>query len=167
MANQRSQIVMTPAEVEAFLQQSRTATLSTLGPDGYPHQVAMWFGLVDGVVHFETKAKSQKAANLRRDPRLSVSMEAGHSYDQLRGVAIEGTATLIDDTASDAYWAAGISVYERYQGPYTPDQRPLVEFMMAKRVVIRVEAVRIRSWDHRKLGLTPMPIAGSTAPAQS
>jgi PPOX class probable F420-dependent enzyme len=161
--NQRSQITMTPEEVAEFLEKSRTVTMATLGPDGTPHLVAMWYGLIDGTMYFETKAKSQKAANLRRDPRITCSVEAGDSYEQLRGVSIEGTATIIDDTTSDEYWAAGISVFERYQGPYAEDMRPFVEVMMNKRVVVRVDPVRVRTWDHRKLGLDPMPVAGSTA----
>jgi PPOX class probable F420-dependent enzyme len=163
-SNQRSQIVMSDDEVATFLAQSRTATLASIGPDGLPHVVAMWFGLVDGRIYFETKAKSQKARNLRRDPRIVCAVEAGTTYDQLRGVSIEGTATLIEDTADDEYWAAGISVFERYQGPYTDDMRPFVEMMMNKRMVVRVDPTRVRSWDHRKLGLDPMPAAGSTAP---
>lgn len=163
MANQRADIVMTDAEIHEFLDQQRTITMATIGPTGMPHLVAMWFGFIDGVIYFETKAKSQKVANLRRDPRITCSAEAGHTYDQLRGVSIEGTATIIDDTDADEYWAAGISVFERYQGPYDEELRPIVEFMMNKRVVVRVDATRVRSWDHRKLGLDPMPLGGSTA----
>lgn len=161
--NQRAQVNMTDDEVTSFLEQSRTATMATIGPTGHPHLVAMWYGLVDGKIYFETKAKSQKAVNLRRDPRISVSVEAGQSYDQLRGVAVEGTATIIDDTTSDEYWAPAISVFERYQGPYTDEMRPFVEVMMNKRVIVRVDPVRVRSWDHRKLGMEPMPVGGSTA----
>lgn len=163
MANQRATIVMSDTEVEEFLDQQRTITMATIGPSGMPHLVAMWYGLIDGVIYFETKAKSQKVANLRRDPRITCSAEAGHTYDQLRGVSVEGTATIIDDTDADEYWAAGISVFERYQGPYDEELRPIVEFMMNKRVVVRVDATRVRSWDHRKLGIDPMPLGGSTA----
>jgi PPOX class probable F420-dependent enzyme len=163
MANQRATIVMSDTEVDEFLDQQRTITMATIGPSGMPHLVAMWYGLIDGVIYFETKAKSQKVANLRRDPRITCSAEAGHTYDQLRGVSIEGTATIIDDTEADEYWAAGISVFERYQGPYDEELRPIVEFMMNKRVVVRVDATRVRSWDHRKLGIDPMPLGGSTA----
>jgi PPOX class probable F420-dependent enzyme len=154
---------MTDEEIATFLEQSRTATMATIGPDGMPHLVAMWYGLIDGAIVFETKAKSQKAVNLRRDPRIVCSIEAGDSYDQLRGVSIEGNATLIEDTTSDEYWAAGVSVFERYQGPYSEDMRPFVEVMMNKRVVVRVDPIRVRSWDHRKLGHDSMPVAGSTA----
>jgi PPOX class probable F420-dependent enzyme len=161
--SQRAQIRMTDEEVTSFLEQGRTATIATIGPGGFPHLVAMWYGLVGEKVCFETKAKSQKVVNLRRDPRISCSVEAGETYDQLRGVAIEGTATIIEDTSADEYWAAAVSVFERYQGAYTEGMRPLVEQMMNKRVVIRVDPVRVRSWDHRKLGLPALPVAGSTA----
>jgi PPOX class probable F420-dependent enzyme len=161
--SQRAQIRMTDEEVTSFLQQSRTATIATIGPAGFPHLVAMWYGLLDGRVCFETKVKSQKVVNLRRDPRVSCSVEAGESYDQLRGVAIEGTAAIIDDTSSGDYWAAAVTVFERYQGAYTGEMRPLVEQMMNKRVVVLVDPVRVRSWDHRKLGLPALPVGGSTA----
>jgi PPOX class probable F420-dependent enzyme len=161
--NQRAQVRMSEDEVAALLGQCRTATIATTGPTGFPHLVAMWYGLLGGKVYFETKAKSQKVVNLRRDPKISCSVEAGESYDQLRGVAIEGMAAIIDDTSSDEYWAAAVNVFERYQGPYTEEMRPSVAAMMNKRIVIRIDPLRVRSWDHRKLGLSPMPIAGSTA----
>jgi len=163
--NQRAEIRMSDDEVAAFLRQSRTATVATIGPDGFPHLVAMWYGLtIDGDLVLETKARSQKVVNLRRNPTISCSVEAGESYDQLRGVAIEGTAAIIDDTASEQYWAAAVSIFERYQGPYAEDLRPFLEQMMNKRVVVRIAPARVRSWDHRKLGIAAMPVAGSTAP---
>ena len=162
--NQRAQIRMSDDEVAAFLRQSRTATVATIGPLGFPHLVAMWYGLSpDGQVVFETKAKSQKAVNLRRNPTISCSVEAGETYDQLRGVAIEGTAVIIDDPSGDRYWAAAMSIFERYQGPYTDDLRPFLEQMMNKRIVVEIAPARVRSWDHRKLGMAAMPVAGSTA----
>lgn len=161
--NQRAQIQMTEDEIAGFLERSRTATMATIGPDGLPHLVAMWYGLVDGRIYFETKAKSQKATNLRRDPRIVVMVEAGDTYDQLRGVAVEGAAHIIEDVTSEEYWAAAVSVFERYQGPYSEEMQPFVELMMNKRIVVRVEPTRARSWDHRKLDQPAMPLAGSTA----
>ena len=161
--NQRAQITMTDDEVSAFLHRSRTATMATISPSGLPHLVAMWYGIIDGAIYFETKAKSQKAVNLRRDPRIVVLVEAGDTYDQLRGVSIDGTAHLIEDTAAAEYWAAAVSVFERYNGPYSQEMRPFLDIMMNKRIVVRVDPVRVRSWDHRKLGQPAMPLAGSTA----
>ena len=159
--HQRAQITMTGDEIAAFLQQQRTASMATIGPTGTPHLVAMWFALIDGQIWFETKAKSQKAQNLRRDDRLTVMVEDGHTYDTLRGVSFEGRGVVIDDP--DAIWAVGVNVWERYTGPYTDEMKPFVEMMLNKRVVVRVEPERIRSWDHRKLGMAPVPIGGTTA----
>jgi PPOX class probable F420-dependent enzyme len=163
-ANQRADIVMTDAEVDELLAGVRTATLASLGPDGHPHLVAMWFAVVDGDVCFETKSKSQKAVNLRRDPRVSVLVEDGATYGELRGVEIEGRAEVIDDPGF--LWRIGVSVWERYYGPYTDDAKPMVEGMLNKRVAVRVKAERKRSWDHRKLGMPDMGEAtGSTVAA--
>ena len=118
--------------------------------------------LIDGVIWFETKAKAQKAVNLGRDSRATVLVEDGLTYDTLRGVSLEGNAYVVDDP--DALWAVGVSVWERYNGPYTEEVKPLVEFMLNKRVAVRFDVVRTRSWDHRKLGLDPIPLGGSTAP---
>ncbi|AXB48445.1 pyridoxamine 5'-phosphate oxidase family protein [Amycolatopsis albispora] len=159
--NQRKQIVMSEEEIARFLEEQRVATLATVGPSGQPHLVAMWYGLIDGVLWFETKAKSQKAVNLRRDGRATVMVETGHTYDALRGVAMEGRATIVEDP--DALWAVGVSVWERYNGPYSDEVKPMVEFMLAKRVAVRFDAERVRSWDHRKLGLPELEVGGSTA----
>jgi len=163
--NERAKIVMTPSEVAAFLERSRTATVVSVGPGGMPHVVAMWYGLIGGAIYIETKAKSQKAVNLRRDPRMVVMVEAGTTYDTLRGVSLEGHAVIIEEADGDEYWAAARSVYERYTGPYGPDARPALEFMMNKRIAVKLVPQRIRSWDHRKLGMDPMPVMGSTAPS--
>lgn len=159
--NQRATITMTDDEVAAFIAQRRTATMATLGPTGTPHLVAMWFAVIDGQVWFETKSRSQKAVNLRRDDRITVLMESGETYDALKGVSIEGRGVVVDDP--DALWAVGVSVWERYTGPYSEQVRPFVELMLHKRVAVRVDVERVRSWDHAKLGMDPIPLGGTTA----
>lgn len=161
--NQRASITMTDDEIAAFVERSRSCTLATIGPTGHPHLVAMWYAVVDGRLWFETKAKSQKARNLLRDDRATVLIEDGDTYDTLRGVSFEGRAVLVED--ADALWKVGVSVWERYTGPYTDETRPFVEMMLNKRVAVRLDVSRTRSWDHRKLGLDPLPLGGSTAPS--
>jgi PPOX class probable F420-dependent enzyme len=162
--NQRNQIVMSDAEIADFVARSRTGTMATIGADGQPHLVAMWYGVLDGEIWVETKAKSQKAVNLRRDPRISFLIEGGNTYDTLQGVSFEGVAEIVEDP--DTIFKVGVSVWERYNGPYTDDLKPAVDMMMNKRVAVRIAASRIRSWDHSKLGMPPMPLAGSTAPTE-
>ncbi len=130
MANQRSTVVMTPSEVSTFLTEQRSATVATVGGSGALHLVGMWYAWFDGQVWLETKAKSQKVVNLRRDPRLSFLVEAGDTYDQLRGVSLEGTGAVLDDP--DLVWDVCVRVFERYTGPYDESMRPIVELMVAQ-----------------------------------
>lgn len=159
--NQRAQITMSEDEITNFIARSRVATMATIGKTGTPHLVAMWYAVVDGEIWFETKSKSQKAVNLRRDDRMTLMIEDGDTYDSLRGVAIEGRGEIVDDP--EAAFAVGVSVWERYTGPYSDDLQPAIEQLLHNRVVVRLIPERTRSWDHRKLGIPAMPIAGDTA----
>lgn len=149
---QRDLIKMTPAEVDEFLKGRHTMSLCSVNHDGTIHAVAMWYGFVEGSIAFETKTKSQKVQNLRRNPTITCLVEDGESYEELRGVELVGRAEIIDDP--DRMWELGVSVFERYNAPYTEELRPFVEAMLHKRVVIRVAVDRVVSWDHRKLGLS-------------
>jgi PPOX class probable F420-dependent enzyme len=161
MANQRAQIVMSEAEQLEFLQQQRSCTLGSFGPQGQIHLVGMWYAVLDGQVWFETKKKAQKTVNLRRDPRCSFLVEAGQTYDQLRGLAIEGTAEVVEDEG--VVWDVCVNIFERYNAPYTEELKPFVEFMAHNRAAVRLDAARVRSWDHRKMGMDPIDLGGSTA----
>ena len=65
----------------------------------------MWYGFLDGCVTVETKAKSQKVRNLRRDPRLTLLFEDGDTYEELRGVELVGKAEIVEDP--DKLWSSG------------------------------------------------------------
>ena len=152
--NQRDLIKMTPDEVDAFLHERRSMTMSTISPDGSIHSVAMWYGFLEGAIAFQTKRKAQKVKNLERDPRLMCLVEAGDSYDELRGVSLVGTGEVIDD--AERMWELGVSVFERYNAPYTEELKPFVEAMLNKRVVVKLHVTKTVTWDHRKLGLPSM-----------
>ena len=161
MANQRGQVVMSHDEIVEFLHQQRSSTVATYGAQGQIHLVGMWYAVRESTIWIETKSKSQKVVNLRRDPRMSFLVEAGHTYDQLRGVAMEGTGVVIEDP--DVVWDVCVDIFERYNGEYSEEMKPFVEFMAKNRVVVRLDVDRVRSWDHRKLGLPAMEVSGSTA----
>ena len=148
---QRSTVQMTPEEIDEFLQGRRTMSMATVNADGTIHMIAMWYGFLEGCLAIESKAKAQKVVNLRRNPTITVMVEDGETYDQLRGVQIQGTAEIVEDP--DRMWTAGVSVFERYNAPYTEEMKPFVEVMLHKRVVVKINPVKIASWDHRKLGL--------------
>src|SRR5580658_4462476 len=154
----RSQIQMSASEVKALLVEARTLTMCTFNHDGTIHAVAMWYGFLGDDVAIQTKVKSQKAVNLRRDPRITCLVESGEAYDELRGVEIVGWAELIEEPSR--LWDIGVSVFERHVAPYEEGlHRSEVETLLHKRVGVRVHANRTVTWDHRKLGTAP----GATA----
>jgi len=150
---QRDVIKMTPEEVDAFIHERRPMSMCSINHDGSIHAVAMWYGFLEGCVAVETKAKSQKALNLRRDHRVTCLFEDGDAYEELRGVELVGTAEMVEEP--ERMWLLGVDVFERYYGAYTEELAPFVEAMLNKRVVIKVHVERVVSWDHRKLGLAP------------
>jgi len=149
--NQRAMIRMTEDEIETFLHERRPVTLCSMNHDGSIHAVAMWYGFLEGCIAFETKAKSQKVQNLRRNPKMTAMAEDGDYYEELRGVELVGTAEIVEDPAR--MWELGVDLFGRYYTPFTEELRPFVETMLNKRVVIKLHVERTVSWDHRKLGL--------------
>ena len=146
---QRDVIRMTPQEVDEFLLGRHTMSLATINHDATVHLVAMWYGFLEGCVAIETKTKSQKVRNLRRDPRMTCMVEEGDRYEELRGVELVGTAEIVEEP--ERMWEMGVNLFERYQGTYTEEMRPFVEAMLHKRVVVKLHVDRVVSWDHRKL----------------
>jgi PPOX class probable F420-dependent enzyme len=150
MPNQRARIAMTSDEVDSFLAGQRTVSMCTMHPSGSIHAVAMWYAFDGGALAVETKAKSQKVQNLRRDPRMTCLVEAGDRYEELRGVELVGRAEIVEGPA-DRLLAFGVGMWERYFGPFTDESMAAVEAMMRNRVVVRLDVERVVSWDHRKL----------------
>ncbi len=149
--SRRDQIRMTDAEIAAFLDEQKVMSVATIGKDGRPHVVAMWFSMFDGVPCFWTFTKSQKIVNLKRDPRLTCMIEAGGTYNELRGVELIATADMTDD--EDEVLRFGVVEWEKYQGIKVTDALlPAVKKMANKRTIVKLRIERIVSWDHRKLG---------------
>ncbi len=146
----RERIKMSEAEQAAFLDEEKTVIATSLGPRGWPHSMPMWFVLREGEVWMWTYRSSQKVRNLERDPRATLLVEAGETYDQLRGVMIEAEAELIDD--HDAVSALGRELGVRYGGGAEGlEVEEALARQAAKRVGIRFHPRRVVSWDHRKL----------------
>jgi PPOX class probable F420-dependent enzyme len=151
---QRNVVQMSQEEIDEFLAGRRSMSMATVNLDGSIHMVAMWYGFLEGCIAIESKAKAQKVLNLRRNPNITMMVEDGEYYDELRGVMIRGTAEIVEDP--ERMFEAGISVFERYTAPYTEAMKPAVLQMLHKRVVVKVVPLKIASWDHRKLGLPSM-----------
>jgi general stress protein 26 len=140
----RNRIAMTPDEVQAFLEQERTLTCATVGRDGWPHLMPLWYVVRDGECWAWTYAKSQKVRNLERESRCTVQVEAGLEYRELRGVMFKCAAAIHRDLETVA--GVGSDLAERYGGS-AADMRK----QAPKRIALQFVCSETASWDHRKL----------------
>jgi PPOX class probable F420-dependent enzyme len=150
--SRRDQIRMTDAELAAFLDEQRTVIVATNGRDGWPHLMPLWYTVRSGELWAWTYARSQKVRNLERDPRVTWQVEAGTSYEQLRGAMVKARVELVHD--ADVVAAFGVELFERYTGesPLPDAVRGMVEAQASKRVALRfVAAEPPVTWDHAKL----------------
>lgn len=141
---------MTDNEVSSLVGEQRKLQLGTINPDGTPHLVTMFYGMVDDKIAFWTYRSSQKIRNIERDPRVTCLVETGVEYFELRGVLIYGTATMLTDQNDVRY--VGAQVLRRMMEDVEDDAvAALVEASATKRYAVVVEPVRVASWDHRKM----------------
>lgn len=136
-------------------------TLVTNGPHGYPHAVAMFFVVDDDMtIRFATYGRSQKVKNIERDPRVTLLVETGSAYSELRGVMLEGDAEITRDL--DRTVATMVEANAGTGSPL-PDLERIpqdVKIKMAgKRVLVSVKPKRFVSWDHGKLPSSKTPTA--------
>ncbi|HWH96541.1 MAG TPA: pyridoxamine 5'-phosphate oxidase family protein [Baekduia sp.] len=153
--SRRSQITMDEAEVLALLDEERVMTCATVGRQGWPHLMPLWYVVRDGRLWAWTFAKAQKTRNLERDPRATLQVEAGRDqYHLLRGVMVETEVTIHRDT--DFVTDLGLEIFARYggnaDGTVAPEVRDMVEAQAVKRVGLEFVELRRATWDHRKLG---------------
>jgi len=145
--SRRDEIRMSDDEVRAFLEEQMVMTIGTIGPNGRPHLMALWY-VPDGLgMTGWTYAKSQKAKNLERDPRATIQVETGVQYHELRGVMMECDVEM--DRDAEPY---GLALFKRYAGTLDESVTAMVQKQAPKRVGLRFTPTRIVSWDHSKLG---------------
>jgi PPOX class probable F420-dependent enzyme len=143
---------MSDEEVRAFLGERLTAHVATIGPNGRPHLVPVFYVTRGDGVATWTYAKSQKVANLRRLAQATVLVEAGQAYEELRGVSMECDVEILEDVEQIAL--IGHELTGRMIG--NPDVAAsagqFVRAQAAKRVGLVFRPTKVISWDHAKLG---------------
>ncbi|MEA2273086.1 MAG: hypothetical protein QOI98_1794 [Solirubrobacteraceae bacterium] len=152
--SRRDQIKMTDEEASAFLDEQRTVICATIGRDGWPHLMPLWYVVRDGELWSWTYAASQKVRNLERDARATLQAEAGHEYQELRGVMIKADAVIhreVEDVAR-----LGREIFTRYTNPEGGKLHEavvaMVEKQAPKRVALQFVERERATWDHGKLG---------------
>ncbi len=152
--SRRAEIAMSPGELRAFLDEELTVTCATMGPNGRPHLMPLWYVREGDSLLCWTYGKSQKVKNLERLPQATLQVEAGRAYNELRGAMLECDVEIVRDR--ERLLDIGVALAYRYgqASPGAPPElvRAGAEKRGAKRVGLRFRPTRIVSWDHRKLG---------------
>jgi len=121
---------MIDPEVREVLDGTSTAHLATILPDGAPHSVPVWVGTEGDYVAILTGPETLKARNLRRDPRVALSLTPVDN--PFHPILIRGR--VVEWLEGDAAWEVVDRIAQKYIGqPYGRD---------AERVVALIEPVR-------------------------
>ena len=156
MPSRRALITMTEAEAQAFAQEQRTLIIVSNGHDGFPHPMPMWFAVDEsGRFLVSTFARSQKVRNFERDPRATLLIEDGNTYQSLQGLVVKANTEILDDPEE----VLDTMVLMRLKN--SEDQevdlaalREATRPASQKRVILRFTPESVISWDHSKLGGT-------------
>ncbi|MBE8524385.1 PPOX class F420-dependent oxidoreductase [Amycolatopsis sp. H6(2020)] len=121
-----------PEAVRALVDGRNFATVATLDPDGGPQTSVVWVGLDDGDLVFSATEDRRKVRNLRRDPRISVSItDAENPY---RHTQLRGRVTITPDPGK----ALPKTLSHKYLAQDPPPEGPETE-----RVVVRLKVDKI------------------------
>jgi PPOX class probable F420-dependent enzyme len=140
-------IAMSPAEVDAFLREERTCRVGTIGPDGTAHVSPLWFGWDGSALWLHSLYRSQRWTNLVRDPRVTVLVDAGEAFGELRGVELSGRAEIVGEVPWTAQPLPDLDepvrlFGEKYAGGALPSD--------GRHAWMRIVPAKIVSWDFRK-----------------
>ena len=152
MPKRRDAIRMTEEEIWAFVAAQKNVHLATISQDGTPHLTTLWFALDGQDIILETFTKSQKIKNLERDPRLTVMLEGGKVYEELKGVVINGQAQLYQDV--ETVHRLHMAVLRRNTDFDEKTLDAASASMAPKKTAIVVKPEKIISWDHSKLDVS-------------
>ena len=139
---------MTTEERDAFLTEQRTCRVGTVGADGAPHVTPLWFVWDGGSLWLTSIVKSQRWTDLQRDNRVSVVVDTGHDFLELRGVELRGRAEVVGEVPRSGEVNAELEAPERlFADKYAGGQVR----HDGRHAWLRITPDKIVSWDFRKL----------------
>ncbi|WP_132123004.1 PPOX class F420-dependent oxidoreductase [Actinocrispum wychmicini] len=124
---------MLNAEVRRVLDGTPIAHVASLLPDGAPHSVPVWIGTDGDHVAILTGPGSRKARNLRRDPRVAISLTPADN--PFEPIIIRGE--VVAWVEGDAAWEIVDRIATKYiGGPYTRDNERVIALIKPDRQIV-------------------------------
>ena len=122
-------------DVRRALDGTALAHLATVLPDGSPHTVPLWIGTHGDNVVFLTGPRSRKARNLRRDPRVALSLTPVDN--PFEPVVIRGR--VVEWLEGDAAWEIIDQISTKYTGqPYSRGEERVVAIVEPEKQTVGV-----------------------------
>jgi nitroimidazol reductase NimA-like FMN-containing flavoprotein (pyridoxamine 5'-phosphate oxidase superfamily) len=142
-------IAMSPEERDEFLAMERTCRVATVKSDGAPHVSALWFVWDGEALWLTSIVKSQRWTDIEREQRVSVLVDTGRDFGELRGVEISGTAQSVGEVPRTGEPHEELVEPERLFG----DKYAAGKFAHdGRHAWLRIVPEKIVSWDFRKMG---------------
>ena len=108
---------LTSSETTTFLDEPRhLMRLGTIGTDGMPRVVPIWFMHRDGELLFTPRARSAWLPDLRANPAVCCTIDENES--PMRKVVVRGRAEIVHDLGDDDQWR---DEYRAIALRYTPE----------------------------------------------
>ncbi|MFH8735258.1 pyridoxamine 5'-phosphate oxidase family protein [Streptomyces sp. NPDC017964] len=142
-------IMMTPAELDEFLGSQRTCRVATVSPDGSPHVSTLWFVWDGACLWLYSITRSRRWADLLKDPRIAVVIDAGEEYGELRGAELSGTVEFVGESPRTGEAVPELDVPERLFARKNFAMDEMVHD--GRHAWARLTPDKIASWDFRKL----------------
>jgi PPOX class probable F420-dependent enzyme len=140
---------MSAEERDAFLAEERTCRVASIGGDGAPHVTPLWFAWDGTRLWLTSIVHSQRWADLQRDGRVSVIVDAGRDFMELRGVEIRGVAEVVGEVPRTGEPVAALEEPERLFGAKYANGQMGHD---GRHAWLRITPHKIVSWDFRKIG---------------
>ena len=142
-------IAMTDDERDAFLAAERTCRVATVGGDGAPHVTPLWFAWDGTALWLTSIVRSQRWTDLQNDRRISVVVDAGTDFMELRGVEIRGVAEPVGEVPRTG---EPVPELDRAEQLFADKYAGGTVFHDGRHAWLRVVPDKIVSWDFRKIG---------------
>ncbi len=139
---------MSPEERDGFLREQRTCRLATVNASG-PHLSPVWFVWDGDALWVSSIVKSQRWVDIQRDPRVSVMVDAGHDFGELRGIEIIGRAEVVGEVPRTGEDNDALVTPERLAGDKYAGGRYVHD---GRHAWLRIVPQKFVSWDFRKMG---------------
>jgi nitroimidazol reductase NimA-like FMN-containing flavoprotein (pyridoxamine 5'-phosphate oxidase superfamily) len=125
------------------------ASVATVGPDGAPHVVPLWFVWPEDALYVSARRPGRTWTNATSEPRVSIAIDVGRSWVEVAGIVVHGRAEPLapDHPSMRTPMSAW---HEKYRSLLTGDG--FARFTEEIRVIgfLRVPPERVLTWDHAR-----------------